>query len=155
MASAVVFVVVASGGCTEIVAPVTKMPIVVVDYVDNQTKLYVMGVEATRYDNITVEVVYGNVSEVFVENNTLAWHRSFFYDNFTFYATVWYNEMEYRYNATVALYTPEMELPGIEEEKDGDSEVEIPLLVIWHGEDFYVLFEKDLPFRETMVEVSH
>ncbi|MCK4717155.1 MAG: hypothetical protein KAT70_00690, partial [Thermoplasmata archaeon] len=92
----------------EVATPITKTPVLLIDHADNATKIYVIGIEDTRYNNITINITGVNSTEVdpywnSTVTNTFVWSATLSNatTNFTLSTEVWYRGYSYALNATV------------------------------------------------------
>ncbi|MDG6221473.1 MAG: hypothetical protein QCI38_08520 [Candidatus Thermoplasmatota archaeon] len=150
MLALVVLLTFSSAGCIEtVILPIAKTPVMLVDYSDNVTKMYIIGFEDTKYDLVTINVT--SADGFFQQNvtNTYVWSGSSAATNFTFYASATYRTYRYSLNGTISIEwaLPEDILP---------TEPQEPVLEmrIWWGEtdwDEYQTYGEDvLPVKVTM-----
>ena len=103
---------VGTAGCLDGDNPlITDIPQVLLDYVNNATKIYVRGFSDCRYDNISIGLVgrgEDEGSQFIMDNETYYLGMTTLLVNFTMHITVWkgMTNFEYLGNVTVSEVDP-------------------------------------------------
>ncbi|MEM2869607.1 MAG: hypothetical protein QW379_04185 [Thermoplasmata archaeon] len=124
-------------------SPISSLPSLLIDHYDNQTEVYVHGLNEFRYTNMTVWVSDGTTEFMRYRENTYFIYLNTTLTNFTLNVTVWNKKKAYVFQADIRVADPE-EFPAhlfIYEKEDGDGTM-------------HVLQKSNLPWKKVMERVK-
>lgn len=95
-------------GCTENQPPLSGIPTVLIDYIEEteETKVFVHGIDDRLYSNITIRINDTSVTE----NYTYQLHLSTSLEYFSLHVSVWDKQKEYEYRGNITLYDDKGEI---------------------------------------------
>jgi hypothetical protein len=117
----VVFFLLLLAGCTENQPPLSGIPTILIDYIEEteETKVFVHGIDDRLFSNITIQINDTNVTESY----TYQLHGSTSLEYFFLYVSVWDKQKEYEYSGNITLL---------------DDKGEIKMQIKETGDDKYV-----------------
>jgi hypothetical protein len=97
----VVFFLLLLAGCTENQPPLSGIPTILIDYIEEteETKVFVHGIDDRLFSNITIQINDTNVTESY----TYQLHGSTSLEYFFLYVSVWDKQKEYEYSGNITL----------------------------------------------------
>jgi hypothetical protein len=113
----VIFFLLLLPGCTENQPPLSGIPTILIDYIEEseETKVFIHGIDDRLYSNITIRI---NETSV-IENYTYQLHLSTSLEYFNLYVSVWDKQKEYEYSGNITLFDDKGEIKmQIKETKD-------------------------------------
>ena len=94
------------GGRDIFESPVASIPSILIDRNDNETEIYVHGLNDFRYTNISLRVISDNETFERTREDTYFMFFNSSAENFTINITVWNKNKKYAFNASVLAASP-------------------------------------------------
>jgi len=120
-------------------SPVASIPSILIDYNNNETEIYIHGMNDYRYTNISMRVTVGNESHERSREDTYFMFYNSTAENFTVNITVWNKNRGYSFNASFQVAHPD-EAPKLLSFYENRNEKIYP----------YILDNTKLPWKRLM-----
>lgn len=117
----VLFLVLVAGCIEGPDSPLSTIPTILIDYIEDteETKIFVQGIENTRYGNITIQVN----NETIRENDTYSLHMSTKIHKFALNVSVWFKLKEYEYTGNITVVEKDEQISLEIEDTDHDNPI--------------------------------
>ncbi|UCE37178.1 MAG: hypothetical protein JSW00_17140 [Thermoplasmata archaeon] len=118
----VVFFLFILTGCTENQPPLSGIPTILIDYIEEteETKIFIRGIDDRLFSNITIRIK----DESLEENYTYESHMSTSLEAFLLHVSVWDKQKEYEYKGTIRLFDDDGEMKMYIKKSGDNHEVE-------------------------------